>query len=230
MPMSFDRTPARWRLRLVGLVAASVAVPWMARASLGIELDPAALRAMFDDMGGWGPAAFIGLVTVRMLVGMPSWLVLIAGGICFGPAAGSVYGAAGLTLNAFAVFLIARRAGRAAVETRTPVRLRPLLQVAGSPAGAAFVAAGTAYPIGPMTAYHAFAGVTAMSPLVFTLAVLAGAPVRAASFAYFGHSLLSGETTHVVAGVGLLALVAGGPLLLPGPRRWLRSVLREPLA
>lgn len=220
----------RWIRLGVGL-AVLVAVFVALRGALGLELDPAAIGAAMERLGPFAPLAFVGLVVFRVPLGLPSQLVLIGGGAVFGALEGTLYGAVGLLLSALVYFVAARWAGRQAVESRLPERLRGLLDVAASRAGALFMAVGTAYPFGPITSYHLLAGITAMSVAVFTLAVGAGALVRAALYTAFGSALMEGDG-RAMLGAGACALIALFlPLAFSGPRGWLLQAMgRRPTA
>jgi uncharacterized membrane protein YdjX (TVP38/TMEM64 family) len=152
---------------------------------------------------------------------MPSALVLIGGGLVFGTVAGTLYGAAGLLASALAMFLSSRWAGRDAVEARLPARFRYLLDVAGSRAGAVFVAVGTAYPLSPITSYHLLAGVTGMALPVFVSAAATGSLGRAAIYTYFGSSLVEAEPVRLLLAGALLLVAMLVPLAFPAPRAWL---------
>jgi uncharacterized membrane protein YdjX (TVP38/TMEM64 family) len=191
------------------------------RHALGLELRPDAIRASVDEMGVWAPLAFVAIVAFRVPLMVPSALILIAGGLVFGSVEGTLYGAAGLVLSALALFATSRWAGRDAIESRLPVRLRGALEIAGSRAGALFVAAGTAYPLSVISAYPLLAGVTGMAFPVFLLAVAAGSLGRAALYTYFGSSLAHAEPAQLLLAGGLVLVSLALPLLFPGSRAWL---------
>ena len=211
---------------LLGLSVVSAGIVAL-RGQLGIAFDPEALRDFVNGLGFWAPLGLVAVVTFRLPLGLPSQVVLLAGGLCFGTLAGTVYGALGLTLSAIILFAIARLVGRDVIERRIPERMRPLLEAANSNIGAAFLAVGTGYPFGPISAYHTAAGVTGISLLKFVLAVGCGAPVRAGTYTYFGSSLMSGDAGRILTASGILGLSALVPLLFPKPRRWVRQLLHS---
>jgi uncharacterized membrane protein YdjX (TVP38/TMEM64 family) len=158
---------------------------------------------------------------------LPSQLVLVGGGLVFGTAAGTLYGAVGIVLSALAFFLVARWVGRDALEARLPQRLRPFFEIAASPVGALFMALGTGYPLGPIAMYHLIGGVTGMPLPLFTLAVAVGGTIRAATFTFFGSSLLAGELDLLLRATGVLILSALVPLAFARPRAWLLQAIRS---
>jgi uncharacterized membrane protein YdjX (TVP38/TMEM64 family) len=214
--------------RLIALgvgVLGAMLVLWVSRRVLGIDFDPVSLRSLVSDLGPLGPTIFVGLTGFRLLLGMPSQLLLVVGGLCFGAVAGTIYGALGLTLSGLGLFLTARWVGRDAVARRIPERLQELFDGAGSRAGVAIVAVGTGYPMGPISAYHTFAGVTSMTLTSFTLAVVAGSTIRSATYTYFGSSLADGSTTSLLVATGLLVCAGLLPFAFPRSRKWILRML-----
>ncbi len=225
---SNSRTRARFLKGgvLLGLSVVVLAGMLALRERLGIQFNPEALRDVVNDLGVWAPLGLIAVVTFRLPLGLPSQVVLIAGGLCFGTLAGTFYGAVGLTCSAAMLFSIARFAGRDVIVRRIPERLRPALDAASSNIGAAFLAVGTGYPIGPISAYHSMAGVTGMAFPKFVLAVSCGALIRAGTYTYLGSSLLAGDLDRILIASGILGLSALLPMLFPKPRAWVRQLLR----
>lgn len=218
--------PRKWiMLLVVGLGALGFTI-W-ARRSLGIDYEPDHLRKLVLGLGPIAPIGLISLISLRALIGLPSQLVLIVAGLCFGVAMGTLYGALGLTLSGLATFLLARYAGRDAIESRIPDRVRPFVEQAGERPGAIFVAIGTGYPIGFITAYHALAGITPMRLATFMIALIAGSVVRAATFTYFGSSLVAGGLRPILEATLLIGVVLALPLLFSRTRSWLLSVVLE---
>lgn len=206
-------------IALVGLIGL-LALGRVFSTRLGIEWNPTSVRELVADLGAWGPILFVGLVTFRQIILIPSQILLVAGGLCFGVALGTVYGALGLVLSGTMLFLIARYAGKEAILARIPAELRPVIDAAGRRAGPALIALGTGYPVGPLSAYHAGAGLTTISLGVFMAAVAVGGLVRGLVYTYFGSALVQGMgRTLLVAGV-LLLLAALLPLASPRARRW----------
>lgn len=215
-------------IALLGAVVLVLVLGRYAAIRLGIEWSPGSVRELVGGLGGWGPVLFVGLVTFRQVILIPSQILLVAGGLCFGVAAGTVYGAAGLVLSATLVFLLARYVGKEAMLARIPDELKPVLDAAGRRAGPALIAIGTGYPVGPLTAYHAGAGLTTMPVLAFVLAVAAGGLVRGLVFTYFGSAMMAGVGRQLLVAGALLLLAASLPLASPRARRWLLGRSAEP--
>jgi uncharacterized membrane protein YdjX (TVP38/TMEM64 family) len=221
-----SRRTAFWILGAIALFTAFAAL----RRALGLELEPDAIRDSVDHMGVWAPLVFVAIVAFRIPLMVPSALILIAGGLVFGSVEGTIYGAIGLVLSALFLFLTSRWAGRDAIETRLPAPLRAPLDIAGSRAGALFVALGTAYPLSVVSAYPLLAGITGMALPVFLISVGTGSLGRAALYTYFGSSLADADPGRmlIAGGIALAALLL--PLAVPASRTWLLQAAdrREP--
>jgi uncharacterized membrane protein YdjX (TVP38/TMEM64 family) len=215
----------RKRLTLLIGVAFLVGAAIWVRRTLGLDFDPQSLRELVLGVGPTAPVVLVGLVTFRSLLGIPSQLVLVVAGLCFGTALGALYGTIGLTLSGLGAFLVARHAGRDAIESRIPDRLRPFIEQASERPGAVFIAMGTGYPVGFITAYHALAGVTAMRVGIFALALAIGSAARAATYTYFGSSLVAGGMRPILEATALIGVVLVLPLLFSRSREWLFKVV-----
>lgn len=224
---------ARRREQLQGSAAGVALVALLAgafvlRRSLGLDWSVESVRAFVGSYGLWAPALFVALVGLRPFLLIPSQILLLAGGVCFGSAAGTTYGALGMAVSGIAAFALARRLGREAVQARFPAQLGPVMEAVGGRWGAVLLAFGTAYPVGPVTAYHAGAGLTDMPSRRFLLALAPGALGRAALFTLFGATLAAGNLQHILlAGAALLGLLLV-PLAHGGVRRRLRRVMAVP--
>jgi uncharacterized membrane protein YdjX (TVP38/TMEM64 family) len=218
----FGMTRERWMA--LGIVGVLLGVAFYARTRLGISWDLDGLRTFVEGLGAWAPLAFVGVVTFRTVLFVPSQLALIAGGICFGTTGGTLYGALGLLASGLLVFALTRWLGADAVRSRVPAAAQRALAAAGSRGGAALVAVGTGYPVGNVTGYHAAAALTPMRLDVFALAVAAGSLLRAWIYAFFGNAILERSTTELV-GIGLAVAAAALllPLLHPRVRSWARE-------
>ena len=216
---------------LVAALAGSVLVALVfgfggwARAQLGIELDIESVRTFAAGLGVAGPLLFVLLVAGRSFLALPSQVVLIAAGLCFGTFVGAIVGGTGLMLSGLALFLFARHAGREAVERRLGARGRHLLGFASRRSGAITLAIASGHPITPLSPIQAAAGLTPMQLASFVPAALIGGVVRAAIFASFGDALLhAGWSLSLYAAV-LFLLVAAIPLAFPAGRTWLREIV-----
>ena len=211
-------------LALLAIVAAAFTTGQAVRAEMGVDFSPESIRAWVVALGWKGPAFFLLVVTFRQFLALPSGLLLPVGGLCFGALLGTTLGASGIILSGFFGFALTRRLGREWAIDHLPGLARVEQRVAS--AGAPAVWLMTAHPFGVMTPFHWGAGLTSISLVGFSAALLLGGPVRAAIYSFLGSTLLDlGSPRFYVASVILLA-VSVLPLAHPGVRRRLvtRSV------
>jgi uncharacterized membrane protein YdjX (TVP38/TMEM64 family) len=212
------REPSRtlWPVAL-GLVGVALAAHLL-RTHLGIEFSIAGVQDAVGRLGIYGPSVFFGLVTVRQLLGLPSWLILPVGGLCFGTAMGTLLGGLGLIVSGCVKFLIARRLGRAWVRRRFGQAFQRF-ETRIDRLGPIVVGLSTAHPFGILAPFHWGAGLSSIRFTPFVVALMLGAPVRAFAFSAFGAAILDPGTPEfraICVGLGALAVL---PLLFPGVRR-----------
>jgi uncharacterized membrane protein YdjX (TVP38/TMEM64 family) len=143
------------------------------------------------------------LLVFRILLVIPSVILLPAGGLLFGVVEGSIYGTIGLTLSGLLNYGLVQWAGPRAFETRISPRFRGVLEIARSRAGAGAVAVISAYPFGPITIAHLGAAIAGMSFVTYL-----------ASFV---------ESDRLVWATLAMAGALVIPLLVPRSRAWLRQ-------
>jgi len=223
-PRGESQAMRKWAVPIVLalLVAAAFGLGSEVRGQLGFAFSVEGLtelREWVAGLGWLGPAVFVGLVTFRIFLLLPSHAVLILGGLAFGGIGGTLWGALGLVLSASWQFFSARLLGDDWVRPRLGEG-HALLEDRIRRLGPAPVFAVTAHPAGPMTPMNLAAGLVGLPVWEFALAVALAAPLRAAAYAVLGTSILSwGPVASVVIGLGLLALVFV-PLLHPAVRSW----------
>ncbi len=212
---------------LVLLVAALFVGGSLLRGQLDIEVDVGSmqgvraslqnLRAWVESLGWAGPALFVGLVTFRVFLLLPSAVVLTVGGLAFGAVLGTLLGTVGIILSAVMKFSIARGAGRDAVMRMFGDRFLAF-EDRVERAGVWLVGLITAHPAAPMSSVHWAAGLSSMSFAAFAVAVLVSGPLRAGMYSVLGSSIveLDGRVTLALAVAFLL--VALIPLAFPGVR------------
>jgi uncharacterized membrane protein YdjX (TVP38/TMEM64 family) len=201
------------------LVVAGLAVAAHAlRTGLGIEFSLTGMQDAVARLGMYGPPVFFALVMLRQLLGLPSWLILPVGGLCFGTAMGTLLGGLGLIVSGCLKFLIARRLGRAWVRRTFGDAFRRF-EARIDRLGPIVVGLSTAHPFGILAPFHWGAGLSSIRFAPFVLALVLGAPVRAFAFSAFGAAILDPATPEfraICLGLGSVAVL---PLLIPGVRR-----------
>jgi len=196
------------------------------RASAGIELSPESLRAYVQTVGPIAPAVFLGMVTFRSVLLLPSAVVLTAGGLLFGAPLGALIGGLGLVASALWCFTAARWMGRDWVQSRIPARLRPLEERAES-IGPPLIGLATAHPMGVMTPLYFAAGLSRIRLAPFLAACAVAGPFRAGLYAWLGAELVDVGSPRFWTATGVLLAAAVLPLAHPRVRRWL-VVRQEP--
>lgn len=212
---------------LVLLVTALFVGGYLLRDRLDIEIDVGSmqgiraslqnLRAWVESLGWWGPALFVGLVTFRVFLFLPSAVVLSVGGLAFGAVVGTLLGTIGIVLSAVMKFSIARGAGRDAVMRLLGDRFLQFEERVER-AGVWLVGLITAHPAAPMSSVHWAAGLSSISIVAFSVAVLVSGSLRAAMYSVLGASLVELDWRVTIALAVAFLLVALIPLAFPRVR------------
>jgi len=214
-------------LLLLALVAALFLGGREVRAELGLELTADSVQRAVAALGWKGPALFVGLVTFRQFLMLPSALVLPAGGAVFGAIEGTALGALGIVLSAALKYGIARGLGRDWLRARFGAAVDAFARHAEA-AGPLVVGLATAHPIGPMGPVFYAAGFAAVPVVAFLAAVILAAPLRAFALSFFGASLLDPGAPRFWVASALLLAAALLPLAHPALRARLLRLARPP--
>jgi len=207
----------RW-LQAITVLAILGGLVWVGlytRDELGLELSTESVASVVARLGWRAFLVYLLIVVFRTFLGLPSMIVLLAGGVAFGPGAGSALGAAGIIISAFLWYASARWMARDFIHEWLGTRAADFQRRAEA-AGPFVVGISTAHPAGPLTPFHLGSGLAALPILPFAVAVIAGSPVRAVALALFGSTLLEFGTprfyvaTTVVVGLALLPLAHRG--------------------
>ncbi len=197
-----------------------------ARQQTGIEVSAESIQTWVSSLGWQAPAIFVGLVTFRIFLFMPSWVVLSAGGLVFGALLGTALGGLGVLLSAMVGYGLARGIGRDWVRPRMKVRLERYAQSVER-LGPVLIGLVTAHPMGPMTPFHWAAGFSTVPLLGFLIAVTLAGPTRAFIYSFFGSTLLEAGSAEFYLASSILVVVALLPLAHPGVRRRLFAARRR---
>ncbi len=205
-------------LLFLGIAAAFIFFSSQVRSALGIELSTESIRSWVASFGWKGPAVYVVLVTFRQFLLLPSWAILSAAGLAFGPGLGALLGGLGITLSGFLAFGLSRSLAGAWILPRLGPKLHAVLaRIEG--AGAWLVALGTAHPMGPLTIFHCAGGLSTLSVFAFAAAVVPASLFRAGSFAFFGATLGDLGTPSFYLASGFLLVVGLLPLAHRGFRQ-----------
>lgn len=213
----------RW-LALAGVGAVLVLLSLFIRDRLDIKWSLESLRAFVLGLGFWGPLAYMGILTFRFLFLIPTGLLLLAGGILFGPLYGTLYAGLGIFGSGILKYGFVAIIGQDKILTRLPLRLQAWMQTLAQGRMSAWALFGVcAYPFFPKHVFQYAAILSGMGLSSYIVAVLAGGFVQAFLFAILGDAIYSG------AGIALSAslLIAGVilPLAVPSWRRWMLAPL-----
>jgi uncharacterized membrane protein YdjX (TVP38/TMEM64 family) len=213
--------------RLIIVAAALAAVVLLSgwtRDQLGIELNVESVRRFAEGLGTAGPILFVFVIAGRSLLALPSQIVLVAAGLCFGTLVGTVVGGMGLMISGLILFIATRYAGRDSIERRIGTRAKRILEFASHRSGAMTLAIACGYPITPLSPIQAAAGLTPMPVRNFIVAAFVGGSIRASIFAYFGNSLVNATLSNMLTASGAFLLMLAIPLAFPTGRAWLREI------
>jgi uncharacterized membrane protein YdjX (TVP38/TMEM64 family) len=205
-------------LVLAGLVLLAFILGRTLRVKFGIEFAPDSIQGWVAGFGWKAPVIFIALVVFRHFLLLPSMVVLLAGGLCFGATLGTVLGTAGVWLSGIMHFTLARGIGRAWIQRRYGKRLRRF-EGRVQRAGPLLVGLVTAYPSGPMTPFHWGAGLSSLGIAPFLVAVAIGGSIRSLAYSFFGSTVLDLGSPRFYAAAALIAAAVILPLTHAGLRR-----------
>jgi len=204
-------------LSLALLVVAAVFVGSEVREELGIQYAPESLKAYFLRLGSLAPIVFVGIMTFRSLLVLPSMLVLTVGGLVFGAPLGTLLGALGIAISGSMMFFLARGIGRGWVRRQLSDRFRGFEEKVEA-AGPMLIGLTTAHPMGPMSPFHWVAGISSIRPGQFLVALGLAALVRAGACSYFGSTLLDIGSRDFYLATSLMLVAVVLPLAHPGLR------------
>ncbi|MBS0336181.1 MAG: TVP38/TMEM64 family protein [Proteobacteria bacterium] len=191
--------------------------------TLGTLLDSAALHALVERLGPWGPIAIIALMVLSVAISpIPSAPIAMAAGAAYGHLWGTLYVVVGAEIGALTAFGVARLVGQAALYRWFGERLSTgLIGSQNALTGIVFVSRLLPFVSFDLVSYAA--GLTLLSPWRFALATLAGIIPMSFLLAHFGTELSSGESDrfmYTALGLGLVtALPIGAKLLRDRYRR-----------
>ena len=212
--------PRRLRIPLLGLSIMGIAIllGQLVRSQLGMEFSPAGIQQGVARLGWYGPVVFFALTTFRQFLAIPAWLILPAGGICFGTAAGTALGGGALIVSGCLKFGVARWVGREWVRAHLGTHA-PRIERHVNRLGPVLIGVSTAHPLGALSLMHWGAGLSSIRFAPFAVALVLGAPVRAFAFSAFGAALVDPAAAEFrIISLGFAALVLL-PLAIPAVRR-----------
>lgn len=211
---------------LVAIIVAGVAL--LRWGPVAERLDAAELLATFQAIGQepWAPAALVAVYLVLCPLGVPVSPLMLAGGIVFGFAAGTLLNLAGTWLGAAATFGVARLLGRDLVAQLLGTRLAAIERTVERHGFWTLVRL-RFVPI-PFAAVNYAAALAGVRPGIFLGATAIGLAPAVALFTYFADALskaAAGERSGVL--IQLAAAFAALLVLTFVVPWWLRRRGRE---
>lgn len=206
-------------LALVAVLAGLGGMLWFHFAT-DIEWNEGSIRDAVADLGGFGPLALIGIMTFRPFLFLPSWILMAASGMLFGPVLGSLYSVLGGTLGAALIFGIARAWGRDSVQAYLGVGSMRAFEEFLALRGVPWLALYTAIPFSPLTAVYAGAALSRLRFPKFMAAALIGFVPRAVLLAVAGRAVAEPTPRNITLAVALLLAAIVGTYF---GRRWLSA-------
>jgi len=206
-------------LTTVGRLAGMV-LPLFLGIGVGRLVSPylPAVTAWVETLGVWAPVAYVGAYVAAVVLMLPAFLLIMAGGAIFGVAKGTALALAGATTGGTLAFLLGRTVLRGWVERR--IASHPTLSVIDRVVGEdglRLMVLMRLSPAIPFVLSNYALAVTRVRLGHFVVATLAMTPIIA-SYSAFGRAGASPATggalppwvlwTGVAATVGLGALVA----------------------
>ncbi len=215
----------RW-LVLAGVLIVLLFLSILIRGQLNIEWSLESLRAFVGKLGVWGPITFIGILTFRFLFLIPTGLLLLAGGVIFGPVYGTLYAGLGMFFSGLLKYGFVAIVGRKAFLSVLPARMQAWVGKLAQGRMSAWALGGfCAYPFFPKHIFQYAAILSGMDLPRYVVAVLAGSLVQSFLFANLGEAIYSGAGIALSAGLLLSAIIL--PLAVPSWRRWMLAPLQS---
>lgn len=169
-------------------------------------LSPKKLTSLLRELGGIGPFALMGLMTLAVVVSpIPSLPIDLAAGAVYGPFWGAVYVLIGAELGAIISFLIGRALGRD-VLSRWLKRDMTFCEQCSDHHLLGLMVVARLVPIFSFDIVSYGAGLTKMSLKAFALATFLGMIPPTFALTYLGSAVVTVQWPFVLAG-GLLVAV-----------------------
>jgi uncharacterized membrane protein YdjX (TVP38/TMEM64 family) len=190
------------------VVAAGVFAFYWVNFRAHVPHQPEALRDFVADLGLFGPLALISVMTLRPFLGLPSWLVMLASGMLFGPLLGTLYAVLGGLGGALLIFGVARALGRETVQARLGLGALRSFEEYLARRGATWLALYVAVPVTWLTPVFAGAGLSRMRLPTFAAGTGLGFVPRAGLFAVAGRAATDPTLANLALALAAAAVAA----------------------
>ncbi len=200
----------------IAIAVAIISVNWWVPNTglLSVLPDSALLRQWFTGLGGWGPAAVIGSMTLAILVSpIPSAPIALAAGAIYGHLWGTLYVVIGSQAGAIAAFSIARFLGYEVIHRRFGNKFE--LGYAGSQN--VLMATIFISRLLPFISFDIVSYAAGLTPLTFgrfAIATLAGIIPASFLLAHFGSEMVRDESDRILLAVIFLGAFMALPFVI----------------
>lgn len=209
-----NRVAVKGGILVVFLVTATMLLKY---TDIARYLDPEGLKAWISGLGPWGPIAYILIYSIVPALLFPGTPLTIAGGILFGPVAGSIYTAIGATIGASVAFLISRYMARELVVKLLKDRRLNTLDKEVEKQGWKIVAFTRLIPLFPFNLLNYAFGLTNIRFSHYVIATFIFMLPAIIAFVVFSSSLLDllrGKiSTEFLIGLILVIIVSAIPII-----------------
>lgn len=187
------------------------------------SINPENIRSSVQQLGFLAPLIFMGLFAITAILAIPATVMVITGGLLFGPWLGTFYNVSGATLGAVLAFVISRYLASAwasrMIEQKAGDRMKRVIAGVENE-GWRFVAFTRLVPIIPYfvlnyvmgltripLAHYALATYIALIPSIFAFTYLADAGRQAVNQG-------EGFAGKIILGIAMVGLIAAIPAWL----------------
>lgn len=194
---------------IVRLVLFVIALAVVGLIAVRTGPDVAAVRSFVADTGWVGPGVYVLAYAVLTVALVPGTVLTLSGGLLFGVLGGSVLTIVGATLGATAAFVIARRAGRAAVDRLAGGRVARVDEWLAA-RGLVAVLTLRLVPLVPFSVGNYAAGVTGVRARDYVLGTAIGIVPGVVVYTVLGARAQDPTGPAFLVALGALALLAVG--------------------
>jgi len=225
------------RHTIIRIIIALLILAGIALAIVNRDLiKPERIRESVEQMGVWAPVIFMLLFALTAVLAIPATVMVITGGLLFGPWLGTFYNVTGATLGAVLAFVISRYMASAwasrMIEQKAGDRMKRV--IAGvEKEGWRFVAFTRLVPVIPYFALNYVMGLTRVPLSHYTLATYIALIPSIFAFTYLAdagrQAVNQGEgfAGKIILGIAMVGLIAAIPAWLRIRRQKREQSLNE---
>jgi uncharacterized membrane protein YdjX (TVP38/TMEM64 family) len=177
-----------------------------------INVNPETLRNIIEQAGWFAPFLYILIYTFRPLILFPASVLSLAGGLLFGPFAGTVLIVSGATAGAALSFIIARKLGKNIAGKEWTGRAAGM-QRQLTEHGFVYVLLIRLIPVFNFDFISYLCGISKLKLKAFIFGTFVGIIPGAFAYSFLGSSLIEGDRGQIVTAIIIFLAVSTIPLL-----------------